>query len=348
MGSSASFVPDLLHSVLLSYMSFVCEARAVCEDLVSSSERLVSNGSGLYGTEQSLHASYHLPSLQTTLHRRRGAEAQVMRSSVPRSSSFDSLCYPLRLLLYLPDSDFFLLVAEEVKVVLVSPSAACCRSEVQTTPHINWIDNYSHFLKVQMPTADSRAWRDCQWTVHGLITTRAAREAQDFDDDWLLEPSSEEKQLMPLELFKEERRQRTHDLILQSAKEMRQSPDYYSECMSKTVRRLPLKPENNSQDPHEVFDSMPLFLPKAVVGENVSSNKGLVRVFKNLLQSYPPEGSKPIIIMADVNIYKRLLKVALKHSPHLIDCVSISCFCVLSLLSVAAEIVERVWSYCMF
>lgn len=190
------------------------------------------------------------------------------------------------------------------------------RSTISETMHINWIDNYSHFLKVQAPTGDSKAWRDCQWTVHALVTTRGLRETDEIDDDWLLGPEQVEAKIMPLDMFAAAAKAGCLQTLLVRGRLIRTHPDYFSGSNCKDVRTLPLKPPPPA-DAEQAYNETAVFAPLAVHGHNVSSNKGLARVFKMTLEHYEAKGIRPIIIMADVNIYKRLLKVCLYWSRKL-------------------------------
>lgn len=183
-----------------------------------------------------------------------------------------------------------------------------CSEEIQTTLHLNWIDNYSHFLKVQVPTGDATAWRDCQWTVHALLTTRNLRQTEDIDDDWLFAVEDPDERLMPADLFVVADKAHCLQLLERRRDAMLRNTEYFLTAACKDVRTLPLKPEP-VVDSRESFLESAVFLPVAVLGHNIASNKGLMRVFSQTLRNYQTEGSRPILIMADINIYKRVLKV---------------------------------------
>jgi len=181
---------------------------------------------------------------------------------------------------------------------------------MRSSPHVVWLDNYSHFLKVQMPSGDRGRWRDCQWTVVALHVTRELLEqnAEESKALGFFLRSARAGHAMPKTMFLASDIESVVACLTHISGNGNLKSDYYDSSLSKDVRRLPLKPPAIGTEAERYLKES-IFLPKAVSPLNISSNKGLIQCLVDLLRQYPKNDVRPIILMADVAIYVRLLKV---------------------------------------
>ena len=168
---------------------------------------------------------------------------------------------------------------------------------VETVPHVVWVDNYCKWLRVQVPTAATQMWRDTRWTVHGLFISDEHRGTD--RTAFHLQPG---EQCYPDDIFAT--RDDVEGLIRDAADRVLVAgvPTFYPHSISKDVQRIPLAlPVESPEDKYN-------FVPVAVHKHDISSNKGLAHTLLAVAERYPPGGA-PIIMMTDINIWKRQMKV---------------------------------------
>lgn len=171
-----------------------------------------------------------------------------------------------------------------------------CRS-VFEVPHVIWLDNYAHILRVNSPSANAGWWRNSLWSAKAAITLESLR-----DSDITLKRDG--LQCMPSfkEIFSDMVVARFKKYFTNQEKE----PIFYFDLSSsKNVRTVPIRPETEEAK-KATYDRH--FVPLGILGQNIGSNQGL---FKILMDLRKEEKDKPHIpaLLVDCNIYWRIMKV---------------------------------------
>lgn len=164
-------------------------------------------------------------------------------------------------------------------------------------PHVIWIDNYAHVLRVNCPTAASGWWRQAQWTAKAAVTLESLKESQLF----LKSPQSEGMPTLT-ELFDPE----VTDRFVKYFKiQEDKKPLFFDTSVSKNVRTIPIKPDVPLANRAHIDRK---FIPLGILAPNIGSNQGLLKV---LMDHRIEEEKKPHIpaLLVDCNIYWRIMKV---------------------------------------
>lgn len=173
-----------------------------------------------------------------------------------------------------------------------------CLSAVFDVPHVIWIDNYSHILRVNMPTADSNWWRNSLWTAKAAITLDSLKNSSSFlkTNPSTGMPSIETLfSLRVTKKFKEYYTSREEKGV-----------EFFANSISKDVQSVPIKPDTKTA---KDADKDRKFTPLGILQHNIGSNSGL---FKVLMEIRREEKNKPHIpaLLMDCNIYWRVMKVS--------------------------------------
>lgn len=164
------------------------------------------------------------------------------------------------------------------------------------------MDNYTHQLRVSMPTADSGLWRNTNWSAKALISLRSLQASTLF----LREGAPDA--ILPIEdVFADEVTTRFQKYYL----EQEQEPVLCFEAsVSKDVREIPIKLDNKTTQDADLDRK---FIPLAILKQNIGSNAGLLSLLKEWRVEEHGRAHTPALLV-DVNIYWRVMKV-------------LSCFC---------------------
>lgn len=164
-------------------------------------------------------------------------------------------------------------------------------------PHIVWLDNYAHFLKVNAPKMSTQMWRECQWAVCGIISQHSLA-----NQEFLRR--REGVHVMPSRDDVLEKNNNEATLSYFKARE-----DQPSECfetsVSRNVNRVPIKragPASTQADEDRFF------IPKGIYGNNIGSNQGLLKLLMATRRDEEGLPNYPVLLV-DVNIYWRIMKV---------------------------------------
>ena len=161
------------------------------------------------------------------------------------------------------------------------------------------VDNYSKIMKVGIPRISSGVFKECLWTVAGLLPFPDEVQVPRLQVD-------ASKPAVPTDLFSDFR---INMLLDQMVDQEDQSLEYFDGSLSKNTKTIPLFDET-------VLDIMSItcnparsrFLPAGVERDNIGSNVGLIRTLLRLKEEYAGS-DKYVIVLADINIYKRIFKV---------------------------------------
>jgi len=165
-------------------------------------------------------------------------------------------------------------------------------------PHVIWLDNYAHVMKVNCPSADSGWWRKAQWTVKAAITLKSLKDNKQFVATHHLDRG------MPTlaKLFDSEVLDRFRKYF---KRQEDNDPFFFDKSLSKEIRTIPIKP---NADYVRVADEDRKFVPLAILPSNIGSNRGLLKL---LMDHRIEETKNPHIpaLLVDCNIYWRVMKV---------------------------------------
>lgn len=178
-----------------------------------------------------------------------------------------------------------------------------CR-ETLALPHVLWLDNYAHYLKVNAPTISKQMWRECLWSVCGIISMHSLADQQFLRKrpGVIVMPSRDEiltqaSNIAALSYIK---------------KREQQSTICFETSRSRDVTRVPIKPESAES---ARADDDRFFIPKGIFKSNIGSNTGMLKL---LMDTRREEARLPnyTVLLVDVNIYWRIIKVTTFH-PHI-------------------------------
>ena len=137
-------------------------------------------------------------------------------------------------------------------------------SDVFDIPHIIWMDNYSHQLRVHVPTAVSQQWRSCNWSVKAAITLTSLKERKEF-----MKAGAPDAIPALEELFSSEVTARFNKYY---SEQENLSDLYFDLSISKDVRSIPIKLDS---DTTQTVDFDRKFVPLGILEHNIGSNTGL-------------------------------------------------------------------------
>jgi hypothetical protein len=185
---------------------------------------------------------------------------------------------------------------------------------VEDTPHTKWFDNFSKVYGAQIPSIDIGSWRNCLWTGVALkqytgedpisvaVMKNAAGEVIPAMPDDPFEYADQLKELVEEHTPRAD--YRTHSLVFRwnvTSVPLKPVP---SQVENRKWRRALL----NSGQVSQLF-------PKELIAENIGSNLGLARIMKEHYnehkQNTEHDCTKYSVLLADVNIFDRVLKVCL-------------------------------------
>lgn len=166
-------------------------------------------------------------------------------------------------------------------------------------PHVLWLDNYAHILRVNLPTARSGLWRNSSsWSAKAAIIQESLR-----NSDVALKTNDQNGMPDLNTLFS--------NLTIDRFKKYfglreKQSSTSFEACFSKNERRIPIKPNSEKT---LLADLDRKFIPLAILEHNIGSNDGLSKI---LMEVRTEEHNKPHTpaLLVDCNIYWRVMKVS--------------------------------------
>ena len=185
----------------------------------------------------------------------------------------------------------------------ITPSLSAFVRSVFGRPHVIWLDNYAHVLRVNMPTATKGWWNTALWSAKAAITLKSL--------DGKLQFLRTASRAMPTlnQLFS--------DAVTTRFRKYYEGQENkttlcFDTSLSKNVRRIPI----TSETPEAVAaDKDRKFIPLGIVGQNIGSNAGLIKIL-NVLRIEEEHNEYIPAILVDCNIYWRMMKVCLTSSLH--------------------------------
>ena len=193
---------------------------------------------------------------------------------------------------------------------------SCFPSVVESGVHITWVDNFSKSYAMQCPSLVNDAYTQCLWTgvaIHGYL-------GDPFDLSLACgHPGTVFNEVIPDGAFAR--------LVAMFGELDGGNFQLFSDSLVNRlkVRRVPLKVQVNRRISREGYqrsiqslDGLDNFHPKDVLGLNIGANAGLFKILKNMSDEHDalPESGKCIkVVVCDVDIYQRILKVDSKHLP---------------------------------
>jgi hypothetical protein len=163
------------------------------------------------------------------------------------------------------------------------------------SPHVLWIDNFSKILPRSIPRASLESFKACLWTVYGFNQLPGTTNL-----DLVYDLSA-----LPPQFQTEATKQCFQDVYLQAESEPWQR---YDTSISRTLTRIPLELTSAARDRED--NIMARFFPASIRPCNIGANHVLLEILEEYLEA---EAKSPVatyqIIMCDINIYNRILKV---------------------------------------
>ena len=183
-------------------------------------------------------------------------------------------------------------------------------------PLLHWVDNFAKFSKSSLMFLNKDLLRSLLWTAHGVKRLPAAVDLKikrDFRDQAvfampsIVELLSRQEHKAFLTMLKEQGKKR---LLFET-----------SLAVVGNVVRIPLKgnPADEEEEKHfrASFDGLSLFHPVDIYPDNITSNAGLLSVFRRLqnLEGFgqPGNGSYSLLSV-DVSIYWKLFRLVQAYS----------------------------------
>lgn len=204
-----------------------------------------------------------------------------------------------------------------------------------------WIDNYQKKAKFHNVTFARGNWNDNQWTTKCLfMPPEHLRETTVqlvvLVRDGVVVPAMPNDFMLQVDKFKA-----NMALFGSKAQLARQSESYV-----RNVNNVPLKPKPCAYPAGPVrtaleanIDGLQNTIPVCITEENIGSNKGFLEVVRREWQQHQARCAatgvqKYLVLLADINIFDRLLKVKYTHSTllHVFTVRHYSLVCVSALL----------------
>ena len=192
-------------------------------------------------------------------------------------------------------------------------------SAIEDQPHVTWLDNFSKIYNRKSATLQQGIWHDCLWT--GVAVNKwnpsIGFEADHVNLSALLDDSGTVISAMPSALGTAP----SVRFLKQQMQKMKEEGGMFqyesSICKKYDVRNIPLKHVVSEVEDPELFnilirrvDGLKHFYPKQLLKKNIGSNKGLLQIlWDKLSETIATRPRKYSIIVADVDIFKRILKV---------------------------------------
>ena len=176
-------------------------------------------------------------------------------------------------------------------------------------PHVIWLDNFSHYLRVNCPTASSQMWRDSLWTVSAVL------QPTEYDLTTIEAGLNQiPNKVYPAadDFFKKKPASFVNAMTMEGPYRADAKLTYYEDSFSKDVSRLPIRTR-------DVFTHGRVFIPDAILPYNIGNQVGLLQSLSRVLDQVN-ETNRQAVLVVDVNIYKRIIKVKFKcmSFPHVI------------------------------
>lgn len=166
-------------------------------------------------------------------------------------------------------------------------------------PHVLWLDNYAHILRVNIPNADSGWWRNALWSAKAAITLDSLKNSAVVLKDNV---NSGMPDLQSI--FDVGTKERFTKIYIQQEVANSQC---YDTCLSKFIRQVPIKP---STEETKKADLDRKFIPLGILGYNIGSNSGLFKILTDIRVEEKNKPHTPALLV-DCNIYWRIMKVSL-------------------------------------
>lgn len=165
-------------------------------------------------------------------------------------------------------------------------------------PHVIWLDNYAHILRVNMPTGSTGWWRNALWTAKAAITLESLKDSEGFRKDVQFTGMPSLTQIFNTLVLARFRK----FYIAQEQKDF----NFYDLSFSKDMRRIPIKPETKEARQADLDRK---FVPLGILGHNIGSNSGLIKLLMDLRVEEEHKPHVPALLL-DCNIYWRVMKVS--------------------------------------
>lgn len=192
------------------------------------------------------------------------------------------------------------------------------------------MDNFSKVIPMKIPNMDKGTYSSCLWAGFALRSYSGDDEKLSLDIQVV---DGEIQPAMPsLQQLLNEKKSIFNEL--KAVDEIGIAHFSDSLCEKYNIRSVLLRPYVNQRQQPELYkklqnatNSMQYLHPEKLVKTNVGSNRGLLKIMRDLLDE--AQASRPRrykVINADINIFKRIVKVLQIHVLICYDSYDIICF----------------------
>ena len=184
------------------------------------------------------------------------------------------------------------------------------------SPSVTWLDNYSHIYHKTVTKVSQADYRSQMWTAEARCLFMNSNHNIDFTVKHL---DGKVVPIMPADMFSYD--DLSMAMKLASAATLRFSYERAS-CVVWNIKTTPPKPDlrklSEQQRQHALTQSqfMLRFVPVALLDYNIGSNAGLSRCMREFYDKVttPPQDQNYHVLLSDVAIFERVLKVACPYS----------------------------------
>ena len=184
------------------------------------------------------------------------------------------------------------------------------------SPSVTWLDNYSHIYHKTVTKVSQADYRSQMWTAEARCLFMNSNHNIDSTVKHL---DGKVVPIMPADMFSYD--DLSMAMKLASAATLRFSYERAS-CVVWNIKTTPPKPdlrklsEQQRQDALTQSQFMLRFVPVALLDYNIGSNAGLSRCMREFYDKVttPPQDQNYHVLLSDVAIFERVLKVACPYS----------------------------------
>jgi hypothetical protein len=189
-----------------------------------------------------------------------------------------------------------------------------------------WIDNYNKLKSFQTPSLDKSSWAACAWSCVALKSVPSYKplpsdtlDIRTSPDSGLVIPAMPDDPFATQNYLLDKLNQNTADMCL------------YDTSLAKIwkVHSVPLKPASfNVPEKYRAplehrVDAIKNFHPLEILGTNIGSNEGFGRIVRKVWAEHKARDalkgkSTHLVLIADINIFDRLLKVSMFKNSFLL------------------------------
>jgi hypothetical protein len=182
---------------------------------------------------------------------------------------------------------------------------------IEDTAHTVWIDNFSKFKAIQLPSISKGTWKSMLWTGRALRQCRSDIDTSIMKDDGLVVPA------MPDDLFQ----YAASFVNVYTAQNATTEHDQYDKCMATVlkIRNNPVRPDPALLHNHkhktavvERHDSLKNLFPTNIFAENIGENRSFLRIFRRHYEEKSQDSDQAVkytTFNTDIDIFNRLIKV---------------------------------------